>query len=90
MDEKAIFEDVNYTLINNLVEEKIPILRKNQDFNAKYTKFFEILEKLENDLTGSQKALLDELIELNYKTEEYYMALAYSLGVKYRNDLEKI
>lgn len=37
-----------------------------------------------------QKEKFNEIISLFYNTEEYYFALAYSLGVKYAKDLKKI
>ena len=87
---KAIFENDNYKAISELVNEKIHVLKENQDFNEKYVKFFDLMERLTNNLKDENKDLFNEFVDLYYKTEEYYMALAFSLGVKYGNELEKI
>ncbi len=85
-----IFESGIYKFISELVEEKISILKNNIDFNNQYTRLYEVIDELERNLTGRQKEQFDEIIELFYKTEEYYFALSYSLGVKYGEDLKKI
>ena len=85
-----IFKNGDYKYISNLIEEKIPILRKNQDFENKYTKLSDAIENLESDLSDSQKEQFDEIIKLFYETEKYYFALSYSLGVKFGKDLNEI
>ncbi len=85
-----IFNNENYKHISNLVEEKIPILKENQDFNKKYTRLSDAMEELEITLSEKQKEQFNEIVQLFYKTEEYYFALSYSLGVKYGEDLKKI
>ena len=85
-----IFESGDYKFISELVEEKISILKNNIDFNNQYTRLYEVIDKLERNLVGRQKEQFEEVIELFYKTEEYYFALSYSLGVKYGEDLKKI
>lgn len=81
-----IFENENYKIISNLVEEKIPILRQNQEFNQKYKNLMLKIEELSSTLQGEEKEKLDEIIKLFYETEAYYFALSYSLGVKYGED----
>jgi hypothetical protein len=85
-----IFENGNYKLISNLVEEKMPILRQNKEFNQKYESLMSKIEELSSILQGEQKEKFDEIIKLFYETEEYYFSLSYSLGVKYGEDLSKI
>lgn len=85
-----IFNNENYKHISNLVEEKIPLLKENQEFNKKYTRLSDAMEELEITLSEKQKEQFNEIVQLFYKTEEYYFALSYSLGVKYGEDLEKI
>lgn len=85
-----IFENENYKLISNLVEEKIPILKQNKEFNQKYQNLMKKIEELSFNLEGEEKEKFDEIIKLFYETEEYYFALSYSLGVKYGEDLAKI
>lgn len=80
----------DYIFISDLVEKKLPILKQNIDFNNYYIKLSDSIEELEKKLPDEQKEKLNEIIQLFYKTEEYYFALAYSLGVKYGEDLQKL
>lgn len=84
------FEDGNYKFITNLINEKMDILKKYEDFNKKYTKLYDLMDELEVILDDKQKEKFNELVQLFYSTEEYYLALAYSLGVKYGNDLKNL
>ena len=48
------------------------------------------MEELEQTLSKQQQEQFDEIVQLFYKTEEYYFAFSYSLGVKYGEDLKRI
>lgn len=85
-----IFDTDNFNYISDYIEKKIPMLKENKDFNQSYTKLFDSIEKLNQTLLPEQKKNLDEIIQLFYKTEQYYFALAYSLGVKYGEDLQRL
>lgn len=85
-----IFENENYKFISNLVEEKMPILRKNKDFNRKYESLMSNIDELSSTLQGEKKDKLDEIIKLFYETEEYYFGLSYLLGVKFGEDLKML
>ena len=85
-----IFNNEDYKFISNLIENKLPILKQNKDFKNKYSRLSDAIEELEKILSNEQKEKFDEIIELFYKTEEYYFAFSYSLGVKYGNDLKKL
>ena len=84
------FENGDYKLITNLINEKLETLKKYKDFNEQYTKLYDEIDELEVLLNDNQKDKLHEITKLFYNTEEYYFALAYSLGVKYGKDLEKL
>lgn len=83
-----IFNNDNYKYISNLVESKISILRQNKDFNKKYLKQSNLIDNLNQTLSGKQKENFNNLIKSIYETEEYYFALSYSLGIKYGEDLK--
>ena len=89
-----IFNNDNYKFISNFynnIEEKIlPILKENQNFKAEYFRLTDAMEELEQTLSKQQKEQFDEIVQLFYKTEEYYFAFSYSLGVKYGEDLKRI
>lgn len=85
-----IFQGDNYKKISELIDKNIPVLRQNNDFNKKYLQLTHAIDEAETMLNKTQKEKLNEIITLFYETEEYYFALAYSLGVKYGYDLEKI
>ena len=86
MDNK-IFNSDDYKFISNLIEKKLPLLKENEDFNRKYVRLSDAMDELEVTLSATQKEQLNEIVQLFYETEEYYFALAYSLGLKYGNDL---
>ena len=85
-----IFNNDNYKFISNNVEQKLPILKENQNFKKEYLRLTDAMEELEQTLSKQQKEQFDEIVQLFYKTEEYYFAFSYSLGVKYGKDLENI
>ena len=51
---------------------------------------YKFISELVEEKISILKNNIDFIIELFYKTEEYYFALSYSLGVKYGEDLKKI
>ena len=82
-----IFNDDNYKYISDFIESKIHVLRQNENFNKKYIEQTNLIDKLNETLSGKQQEELNELIKSFYETEEYYFALSYSLGVKYGESL---
>ncbi len=85
-----IFNNDDYKFISNFIEEKIYILKENKDFKENYFRLNDVIDELEKTLSKEQKKKFNEIVELFYKTEEYYLAFSYSLGLKYGKDLEKI
>lgn len=91
MDNKIDFlENGDYKFIMNLFNEKMSILKTCKAFNEQYTRFFDVMEEIEDTLNEKQKEKFNEFVTLIYGIEEYYFAFVYSLGVKYGQDLEKI
>ena len=88
-DEIEIFKNNNYKFISNFVESKVSILKNDDNFNKLNLRLTNTMQELDRSLTDTQKDLFDELLQLFYSNEEYYFALAYSLGVKFGNDLKK-
>ena len=85
-----IFNDESYKYISKSIEEKLPILRKNKNFNEIYLKLSDMIDDLEKKLLEEQKEQFNEIIQLFLETEEYYFALSYSLGLKYGKDLNEL
>ncbi len=85
-----IFNNEIKDFINNLIEEKLPILKENTDFKEKYLRLSDAMDELDKTLSKNQKELFDEIVDLFYETEKYYFTLSYSLGLKYGEDLKKI
>ena len=85
-----IFNDNTYLYISDLIEEKIEILKQNGDFKNRYLKLTDLIENLDKNIQEEYKEQFNEIIELFYTLEKYYFALAYSLGVKYGEDLKEI
>lgn len=85
-----LFNNDDYKFISNFVEEKIYMLKENDNFKKDYLKLADVMDEFEKNLPGEQKEQFNELIELFYKTEEYYFAFSYSLGVKYGETLKNL
>lgn len=85
-----IFNNNDYKFISDFVEHKIPILKENENFKKDYLRLSDAIDELEPILSEPQKELFNEIIQLFYKTEEYYFAFSYSLGIKYGEELKKI
>ena len=85
-----IFANNDFKFISDFVEQKMSILKENKNFENESKRLSDAIEELEQTLSKQQKEKLDEIIKLFYKTEEYYFAFSYSLGVKYGEELKKI
>lgn len=85
-----IFNNGNYKYISKMIEERLPLLRKNEDFNKMYLRLSDTMEELEKTLSEKQKVQFNEIVQLFYKTEDYFFILSYSLGVKYGKDLKNL
>ncbi len=75
-----IFNSEDYKLISEMVEKRIPELRKNEVFNKKYLRLTDLMEELEKSLSKEQKEKFNEIVNLFYETEAYYFAFSYYLG----------
>lgn len=89
-DKIDFFENGEYRLITNLINDKMEKLKKYKDFSEKYTKLYDLIDEIDLILNDNQKYKFNEIMKLIYETEEYYFALSYSLGVKYGNDLKNL
>ena len=89
-DKMDFFANGDYRLITNLINDKMEKLKKYKDFNEKYTKLYDTIDEMDGILEDSQKYKFNEIMKLIYETEEYYFALAYSLGVKYGNEIKNL
>ena len=85
-----IFDNGDYKLISNILEKHLPILKENDDFSKNYERLPDAMEDFEKTLSAEQREKFNEIIGIFYRTEEYYFALSYSLGVKYGEDLKKL
>ncbi len=91
MDDKMdFFENGDYRLITNLINDRMEKLKKYKGFNEKYTKLYDMIDEMDVLLNDEQKQKFHEIMQLFYETEEYYFALSYSLGVKYGDDLKNL
>lgn len=91
MDNKIeFFENGDYKFITNLISERMDKLRECEEFDKKYQKLYDLMDDIELLFDDKQKEKFNEIVKLFYETEEYYFALAYSLGVKYGKDLKNL
>lgn len=89
-NKKDFFEDNNYKYISKFIEEKIHLLKQNSDYDQKYRRLFNLIDELNKELPINYKEKFNEIINLTYSVEEYYLVLAYSLGVKYGENLKNL
>lgn len=89
MQEKD-FNIEEYEYINDFIESKIHILRKNEQFNNKYIKLLKKIEELERKIPEEYKKDFNEIIDLFYETEKFYLPFSYSLGIKYGSEINKL
>lgn len=85
-----LFSSNNYKYISNFIETRIKELRNIEEFNTLNIKNTNLENKLESSLNKEQKNIFDDYLKSIYELEEFYFALAYSLGVKYAKDLENL
>ena len=84
------FENGDYKFVTNLINERMEKLKECEDFNNKYQKLYDLMDDIELLFDDKQKEKFNEIVKLFYETEEYYFALAYSLGIRYGNDLKNL
>lgn len=90
INELEIFKNNDYQYISNFIENKSKVLRRIEKFNTIYTKNINLIEELDKELKDEQKLKFNYIINSIYELEEYYYALAYSLGIKYGEDLKNL
>ena len=90
LNELEIFKNNNYKHISNFVERKSNVLRQVKEFNSIYIKNINLIEELDKELKDEQNSKFNYIINSIYELEEYYFALAYSLGIKYGEDLKNL
>lgn len=88
--EIEFFENGDYKFVTNLINERMEKLKECEDFNNKYQKLYDLMDDIELLFDDKQKEKFNEIVKLFYETEEYYFALAYSLGIRYGNDLKNL
>lgn len=89
-NEIEFFENGDYKFVTNLINERMEKLKECEDFNNKYQKLYDLMDDIELLFDDKQKEKFNEIVKLFYETEEYYFALAYSLGIRYGNDLKNL
>ena len=61
-DKMDFFENGDYRLITNLINDKMEKLKKYKDFNEKYTKLYDTIDEMDGILEDSQKYKFNEII----------------------------
>ncbi len=90
ISKEDFFENGDYKLITNLINDKMEKLKKYENFSKKYKRLYDVIDELELILDDKQKEKFNEVMQLVYETQEYYLALSYSLGVKYGDNLKNL
>ena len=90
MSKEELFDKTEVSSISDFVESKSPILNEIDDFKEKDKMLSLNMELFEKELSTEDKEKFDNIIKLMYQVEEYYISLAYSLGVKYGKNIDKM
>ena len=87
---EELFDQDSISSINEFVENKSNLLNEIKDFKEKDKTLSLYMDELEKQLDKESKDKFDQIIKLMYQVEEYYIALAYSLGTKYGENIENL
>ena len=87
---EELFDQDSISSINEFVENKSNLLNEIKDFKEKDKTLSLYMDELEKQLDKESKEKFDQIIKLMYQVEEYYIALAYSLGTKYGENIENL
>ena len=87
---EELFDQDAISSINEFVENKSNLLNEIKDFKEKDKTLSLYMDELEKQLDKESKEKFDQIIKLMYQVEEYYIALAYSLGTKYGENIENL
>ena len=87
---EELFDQDSISSINDFVENKSNLLNEIKDFKEKDKTLSLYMDELEKQLDKESKDKFDQIIKLMYQVEEYYIALAYSLGTKYGENIENL
>ena len=87
---EELFDQEMVENISNLVEEKMKVLKEVEDFRIKDKKLSNTMEELENALPDELQEKFDDVMRLTYQVEDYYFTLAYLLGMKYGEKMNKM
>ena len=87
---EELFDQDSISSINDFVENKSNLLNEIKDFKEKDKTLSLYMDELEKQLDKESKEKFDQIIKLMYQVEEYYIALAYSLGTKYGENIENL
>ena len=68
-DKIDFFENGEYRLITNLINDKMEKLKKYKDFSEKYTKLYDLIDEIDLILNDNQKYKFNEIMKLIYETE---------------------
>ena len=89
-DFESLFSKDSLEQICSLIDEKSPMLLDIPSFKEKDKNLATSIDQLEQNLPKELKDKFDNVMKLNYQLEEYYLVLAYYLGMKYGKNLEQL
>ena len=76
--------------ICNFVEEKMYLLNEIKEFKEKDKLLSDSMEEMTDLLTENLTEKFYNIIRLSYEVDEYYLLLAYYLGVKYGKKIDEL
>ena len=87
---EKIFDKDTVEDISRFVEDKMNILQDVKDFKQKDESLSIASEEFESLLSDELKSKFKSIMKLAYQLDEYYFTLAYFLGAKFADKINKI
>ena len=66
-----VFQNNDYLYISNFIEDKLPELRKIDQYNKIYLENSSLIEELDSLLQEEEKQKFNDIIKTNYELEYY-------------------
>ncbi len=85
-----LFCQVDVDLINEKLEDNLPVLYANENYGEIDDKLLDINEKLASSFSQAQKKLFREYIDASAEANFYQNCLAYYLGIKAGSDISEL
>lgn len=85
-----LFSQVDIDLINEKLDDNLPVLYANEAYAKIDDKLLDLNEKLTSSFNQAQKKLFREYIDTSIEANFYQNCLAYYLGIKMGSNISEL